>query len=93
MRWVAAVALLLAGISAASAQSVASRYPWCMGIQSSEQGQSISCPFSTFEECRAEASLNRGWCFPNPRYVAQAPETAPQSQPEPPPGAPTKRRR
>lgn len=87
MRWMLAVTIAACAASPASAQSSASMYPWCAGMQM-DQGQSISCRFGTFEECRQETTGGmRGWCFRNPRYVASAPE------PEPPPEQPPPRRR
>jgi hypothetical protein len=56
----ALIPALLLGAAPASAQS---GYPWCAYYNT--RG-SMSCSFSTFEQCRQEISGVGGMCSPNP---------------------------
>ncbi|BAT59290.1 hypothetical protein GJW-30_1_01821 [Variibacter gotjawalensis] len=60
---------LIASPASAQGGPAGSPYRWCAGFQS-WGGQSFSCNFRTFEECRQETTGGmRGWCMLNPRYT------------------------
>jgi hypothetical protein len=86
-----ATACGLATLSAAPAQAVGTRYPYC--IQGDEQPGLSNCTFTSYEQCAATASGRRLWCIPNPYYaggrnVAPEPPTGPFGLPFPPPPPP-----
>ncbi len=70
--WLFPIAAALGEIQAASAQSPTS-YPWC---SKSPKGGSISCYYTSYEQCRTTQSGIGGICIQSPYYHA-APTTAP----------------
>jgi Protein of unknown function (DUF3551) len=48
-------------------------YPWCAIISGGRSGGATNCYFSTWEQCRAAASGNGGFCYRNPWYEAYGP--------------------
>ncbi len=73
MRRLALGLVVLAGAIAASASAAgAAPHPWCMVIQTVDDGW--ACAFDTFEQCRVEARAGKtGFCAANPFYQAPAP--------------------
>jgi Protein of unknown function (DUF3551) len=85
IQWLFLIAAALGEIQATSAQSPTS-YPWC---SKSTKGSSISCYYTSYEQCRTTQSGIGGTCIKSPYYRA-APTTAPpveqNSRPARPPG-------
>ncbi len=73
MRKLALGLVALAGAVAAPASVAgAAPHPWCMVIQTLDDGW--ACAFDTFQQCLAEARAgNTGFCAANPFYRAPAP--------------------
>ena len=66
---VAAAAL----ISFSPRHANASEAPWC-AVYSGDQAGAWSCEYRSVEECRPNVLAgNRGWCNPNPYFVASDP--------------------
>ena len=62
-------ALLLNAVPAVAQHDGYPLYPWCASLG---RGSS-NCYFSTWEQCRAAASGNSGYCYRNPWYEAYGP--------------------
>jgi hypothetical protein len=58
---------LLAGVAGISTHADAQNYPWCAYL--SAMGGATNCGFTTFEQCMAYVSGNRGFCARNTQYV------------------------
>jgi uncharacterized protein DUF3551 len=58
---------IVAGV--ASSASAASAYPYCAVSRGADMSYE-QCSFGSLEECQAEVVSLRGYCHPNPRYVA-----------------------
>jgi hypothetical protein len=61
------VSAALAGIVGISTHADAQNYPWCAYL--SAMGGATNCGFTTFEQCMAYVSANRGFCALNTQYV------------------------
>jgi hypothetical protein len=59
---IAALALLI-GVEPSGAEIT---YPWCAQYSGDRGGR--NCGFTTWEQCRAAASGNGGYCIENPMY-------------------------
>jgi hypothetical protein len=75
-----AVFILVAGLSCVAVfvkpAFAASAFPWCSPVRVNESG-TISCGFSSYEQCMAAATV--GVCTQNPFYTGPAssqPQTA-----------------
>jgi Protein of unknown function (DUF3551) len=70
------LALLAAGglatISAAPAQAVGTRYPFC--IQGQDHPGLSNCTFTSYEQCQASASGRFLYCIENPYFNAGDPD-------------------
>jgi hypothetical protein len=64
MRVTAVVTVVLIGTFATSPAKAEIDYPWCL---TSAQG-SISCSFTSFEQCRSGGLIAGSFCTQNPRY-------------------------
>ncbi len=63
---------LVGAVAATASAAVAAPHPWCMVIQTLDDGW--ACAFDTFQQCLAEARPgNTGFCAANPFYQAPAP--------------------
>jgi hypothetical protein len=70
----ALTAALFFNTSPASAQAGGYRlYPWCAVISGGKAGGATNCYFSTWDQCRAAASGNGGFCYRNTWYEAYGP--------------------
>jgi hypothetical protein len=68
----AGVALLSVSISPPNAE--ASVAPWCAVSGWGDGDLPWDCKYRSIEECRPVIAANRGFCNPNPAYVATPPE-------------------
>jgi hypothetical protein len=68
----AGVALLAVSISPPNAE--ASVAPWCAVSGWGDGDLPWDCKYRSIEECRPVIAANRGFCNPNPAYVATPPE-------------------
>ena len=68
----AGVALLSVSISPPNAE--ASVAPWCAVSGWGDGDLPWDCKYRSIEECRPVIAANRGFCNPNPAYVANPPE-------------------
>src|SRR5215468_4573846 len=51
--------------------AAAYEHPWCAVIQNSTESVYWDCQYSSIEQCRSTVLAgNRGWCNPNPYFVA-----------------------
>jgi len=65
----AAVAFLVGGHEAARADYYGA--PWCAVVSMGDGDVHWSCEYRSIEECRPNVLAgNRGWCNPNPYWVA-----------------------
>lgn len=63
----AAFASLAFGLQPAKAKEA----PWCAVTSGGEGGMHWDCQYRSIEECRPNVLAgNRGWCNPNPYFVA-----------------------
>jgi hypothetical protein len=71
-------AAALASLALSSQPTVADYYhesPWC-AVLDMGKGAYWDCQYRSLEECRPTVLAgNRGWCNPNPYFVAHATET------------------
>lgn len=65
------VALFLNSLPALAQASGYPLYPWCAVVGG--RGGATNCYFSTWDQCRAAASGNGGFCYRNPWYDAYGP--------------------
>ena len=73
MRIALAAALTVAALSFSANPSHAEA-PWCAIIGLGPGSVYEDCQYSSFERCRQNVLAgNRGFCNPNPRYVATQP--------------------
>ena len=83
----AGAALLLVSISPLNAE--ASGAPWCAVIAGGDGDVPWACKYRSIEECRSNVIAgNRGFCNPNPSYVANPTELK-NSRQAPPMGSKT----
>jgi hypothetical protein len=68
----AGAALLSVSISPLNAE--ASRAPWCAVNPWGDGDVPWDCKYRSIEECRPVIAGNRGFCSPNPSYVANPPQ-------------------
>ena len=73
-------ALALAVLGAAGgAQSAQAEAPWCAVIDFGRGDAYWDCQYRTFEQCVPTIIAgNRGFCNPNPRYLAAKPAPRPK---------------
>ena len=68
----AALASLAFGLQPAAADYYAA--PWCAVIAMGDGDMQWDCEYRSVEECRPNVLAgNRGWCNPNPYFVASDP--------------------
>jgi hypothetical protein len=68
----AALASLAFGLQPAAADYYGA--PWCAVIGMGDGDMQWSCEYRSVEECRPNVIAgNRGWCNPNPYFVASDP--------------------
>ena len=66
-------AALVFGLQPAAADYYAA--PWCAVIAMGDGDMQWDCEYRSVEECRPNVLAgNRGWCNPNPYYVAASAE-------------------
>lgn len=63
---VSALAIVVTGAGSAFAAPV---YPYCAVTRGADMSYE-ECSFASLQECQAEVVGLRGYCQPNPRYVA-----------------------
>src|SRR6476646_7333803 len=78
----------LAAFSAAPAEAVGTRYPFC--LQGDEYPGLSYCTFTSYEQCQATASGRFLYCIANPYYVSEGdyPRAYGRRRPPPPPPYP-----
>ena len=65
----AALASLAVGLQPAAADYYGA--PWCAVVSTGDGDMQWSCEYRSVEECRPNVLAgNRGWCNPNPYFVA-----------------------
>ena len=68
----AALASLAFGLQPAAADYYGA--PWCAVVSTGDGDMQWSCEYRSIEECRPNVLAgNRGWCNPNPYFVASNP--------------------
>jgi Protein of unknown function (DUF3551) len=70
------VAAILASFAFGLQPAAADYYgaPWCAVVAMGDGDMQWSCEYRSVEECRPNVlSGNRGWCNPNPYFVASNP--------------------
>jgi len=73
IRILGAAALVLPMVSLQPAK--ASEAPWCAVIENGTGSVYWDCQYRSIEECRPNVLAgNRGWCNPNPYFVAGSPQ-------------------
>ena len=77
-RIVLAAGLAAAALSFSGNSSHAAEAPWCALISLGTSAMYEDCQYWSFEQCRPVVLAgNRGFCNPNPRFVANQPGYAP----------------
>ena len=71
MRAILVTAAALASVSFSPGHAVGAAAPWCTVIELAVGSVYWDCQYATFEACRPNVLAgNRGWCNPNPYFVA-----------------------
>ena len=74
MRIAVAAAFIVAAFSFSAGPSHAVEGPWCAIIGLGPSAAYEDCQYWSFEQCRPVVLAgNRGFCNPNPRFVANQP--------------------
>ena len=74
-RLAAVIAVVACFTSSDDAASAPGDFPYCAASRGHEE-YSMNCGFATFEACLEELKGMRGYCAPNPYYVAAPPPPA-----------------
>ena len=72
LRMIVAVVVALATVGFGLHRAAADEAPWCAVTSGGDGDMHWDCQYRSIEECRPNVLAgNRGWCNPNPYFVAK----------------------
>jgi hypothetical protein len=79
IEWLAAAVAVTASFAISpDAAAVPEQFPYCAASRGDQENY-MNCGFATFEACLEELKGMRGYCAPNPYYVAAPSPPAPSN--------------